>query len=613
VQPNPNDRPFDRRTLLAFVLMGVVWIGWFAIFPPAQNTEPTAGSMAAADTSAVDLTRPALRADEDRPRLEPGSASIGRTTADGDGSLRSGTSSEWVDPADTDRGSVVRVSTPRFEAEIDRVGGDIVSWRLRRYQDTAGRAVELVGPRTTDRGSQHAHALRVVLEDQILDLRRVRFQVDRESIALAAEDAPVDLVLHADRADGGRVELVYTFDPERYGFDVVARVQPGSSQRLPVSLEVAWPGGIASTEPDSVTEYQEVRSVARVGEEIHKIKYGDLAKGDGSKGRRAYEGTVSWAGVQGKYFLSALVEEQPQRGTVRLGGDGRLGVQTFEAEVAMLGRAPAEARYTVFMGPVDYDILAVYDREPYNAKLTALVDLGPSIFRPIATATLWGLRQLHHVVPNWGWTIVLFSIFTKLLFWPLTKSSTESMKKMQEMQPKMKKLQQKYKEDPQRQSQEMMKLYKEHGVNPLNMGGCLPLLLQMPVFFALFTILRKTIDLRQAEFIWWIDDLSSPDVLFLLPFSVPFFGSNFSLLPFLMSISMWAQMKFQQPANAAQPDNPMAQQLKMMSTLMPVMMFVFFYNSPSGLVLYWLVNTLLTAFQTWRIHSKATPAPAPAA
>ena len=622
MQSNSNASPFDRRTVLAFVLMGVVWIGWFAIFPPAQPDPAATGE----DSTAVALREPARRPMPD-PRAEERSASRGvgsdttRTAPTQGGNVPhdevaadapTGADGGWLALDEDGRGDLVTVSTPRFEARIDRVGGDIVSWKLRRYDDPSGEPVELVGERTLDRGSQHAHALRILLEDRVLDLRKVRFDVDRSQLVLAEDDPASEIVLSAERGDGGRIELVYTFDPARYGFDVVARVAQGPGQRLPVGMEVAWPAGIASTEPDSASEYSEFRAVARVGEEIHKIKYSDLLKNDGSKGRRAYEGTVSWAGVRGKYFLSAVVEQQPQLGEVRLGGDGDLGVQTFQADVSMVGRNPSEARYSVYMGPIDYDILAYYDGDPYQAKLTSIVELGPSIFRPIATITLAALRLLHQVIPNWGWTIVIFSVLIKLAFWPLTKSSTESMKKMQEMQPKMKKLQQKYKEDPQRQSQEMMKLYKEHGVNPLNMGGCLPLLLQMPVFWALFTILRQTIDLRQADFALWINDLSRPDSLFTMPFSLPILGDNFALLPFLMAFGMWAQTKLQQPAGGGQAENPMAQQMKLMMTLMPVMMFVFFYNSPSGLVLYWLVNTVLTAFQTWRIHSKSQPATEPA-
>lgn len=605
-----NQQPFDRRTLLAFLLMGVVWIGWFALFPqespePADSQDEVAASTAPTNQGDLGATPSMERRESTLQRSEaiPDTGSV-RVVAQEPGA--------WRQVADADRGTPIVVRTPLFEAEIDAVGGDVLSWRLRKFDRTDGRPVDLVNDRTLDPGTQAAHALRVILEERALDLRRVQFTPNTREIVLDADSAPADLVLRADREARGGVELVYRFSPDRYGFDVEARIRPMAGESLPVGWEVSWPGGIAASEPDSVTEYREFRAVARIGDEIHKVKYDGLNKGDGSKGRRAFDGSVSWAGVESLYFLSAIMDSDPKRGQVRLDGEASRGVQSFEASLGVIGSSPTLAKYTVYMGPVDYDILSSYNQDPWNVDLTGLVDLGPSIFRWVAELTLGGLRLLYQVVPNWGLTIILFSVMTKLLFWPLTKSSTMSMRRMQEMQPKMKKLQEKYKDDPQRQSKEMMALYKEHGVNPLNMGGCLPLLVQMPVFWALFTILRKSIDLRQAEFAFWIHDLSQPDVLFKLPFSLPVFGDNFSLLPILMSVGMYLQTKFQQTPAAGASDNPMAQQMKMMTTLMPVMMFFFFYNSPSGLVLYWLVNTVLTALQTWRISKTMPPAATPA-
>lgn len=377
-----------------------------------------------------------------------------------------------------------------------------------------------------------------------------------------------------------------------------------------MAMEIAWPGGIAPSEPDSTMEYAEYRAVARVGEDVHKLKFSELNKG-GAKGHETLEGTVSWGGVQSKYFLAAVVDPQPERGFVRLSGESAIGVQTFQTNLAMRGSNPATAEYSVYLGPADVEELKLYDAEPYNAKLTALIDLGWGPIRPVAQFTLFALRMMHEVIPNWGWTIILFSLITKLLFWPLTRSSTESMKRMQEIQPELQALKTKFKDDQQKQSQEMMRIYKENKVNPV--GGCLPLVIQMPVFFALFTILRKTIALRQADFGLWINDLSRPDVLFALPFELPFLGGDFSLLPLLMALAMWAQTKISASTSSAPAggENMMAQQMKMMNTMMPLMMFFIFYRSPSGLVLYWLVNTILTAAQTWRVHTKsAAPAAA---
>ncbi len=599
-----NQQPFDSRTILAFALMAVVWIGWFALFPsetppPAEDTETTTTEQSAERPPEPTTDRPPTFGDT-APAIPDTERAV----------VPPAEAREWTRVADTDRGSLVQVSTPLFEAQIDRVGGDIVSWKLREFDLVDGSPVDLIGERTLDPQSQRAHALRILLEDRALDLRQVQFDAQRSSIALAADDAPADLVLTAQRGNGGGVEIVYRFHPDRYGFDVSARVVPGRGETLPTRWEVGWPGGIATTEPDSAREIREFKAVARVGDDIHKVGYGKL-KGDGNDGRRIYEGSVSWSGVESLYFLTTVISPDPKLGEVRLDGDHDRGVQTFRAALGLEGREPATVDYTVYMGPVDNDVLARYDSDPWNANLTALVDLGPGVFRWIAETVLIGLRLLHGIVPNWGWTIILFSVFTKLLFWPLTKSSVMSMRRMQEMQPKMKKMQEKYKDDPQRQSKEMMALYKEHGVNPLNMGGCLPLLVQMPVFWALFTILRKTIDLRQAEFALWIDDLSRPDALFELPFALPFLGEYFSLLPFLMALGMYAQTKFQQTTTAGQADNPMAKQMRMMTTFMPLMLFFVFYQSPAGLVLYWLVNTGLSAYQTWRI-SKTAPQPAEA-
>ena len=597
-----NEQPFDRRTVLAFVLMGIVWLGWLAVQPAPAPVEDTVATETADTTTATQPSR------ADRGEVVGSTPNIPDTETL---TVEPSQSTDWADLADSAVGTPIEVSTPLFEATIDRVGGDILSWQLREYDKVDGSPVNLVADRTMDARRQYAHALRVLLEDRSFDLARVRFETSTSRIVLAGDDGPTDLVLRASRLNGGAVEIVYHFFPDRYGFDVDVRITPGSGESLPVAWEVGWPGGISSTEPDSVSERREFRAVARVGDEVHKIGYDKAVKGDGSGGRRAYEGTVSWAGVESLYFLSAVVASDMRLGTVKLDGDPAVRVQAFDADLALVGREPATVQYSVYMGPVDYDILAKYDGEPWNAKLTSLVDLGPSVFRWVAELTLGGLRLLYQVVPNWGWTIILFSVLTKLLFWPLTKSSVTSMRRMQEMQPKMKKLQEKYKDEPQRQSQEMMKLYKEHGVNPLNMGGCLPLLVQMPVFWALFTILRKSIDLRQAEFALWIDDLSQPDRLFDLPFSVPLLGwDHVSVLPILMSVGMYLQTKFQQTPVSSQSENPLAQQMRMMTTLMPLMMFFFFYNSPSGLVLYWLVNTVLSAYQTWRISRTMPSQPA---
>ena len=189
-------------------------------------------------------------------------------------------------------------------------------------------------------------------------------------------------------------------------------------------------------------------------------------------------------------------------------------------------------------------------------------------------------------IPNYGIVIIIFSILVKVILYPLTKKSYSSMKDMQKIQPLMAEIREKYKDEPQRMNSEMMKLYKEHGVNPV--GGCLPMILQMPLLIALFIVFRSTIQLRGAMFIpGWITDLSQPDTLFMLPFSLPMYGDQFNLLPILMALTMIFQSKMtmQDPKQ------------KMMVYVMPIFMLVIFNRFPSGLNLYYTLFNLLTIIQ----------------
>ena len=205
---------------------------------------------------------------------------------------------------------------------------------------------------------------------------------------------------------------------------------------------------------------------------------------------------------------------------------------------------------------------------------------------PSRKALLYSMNLFNQYLPGgYGIAIIILTLLIRILFWPLTHKSTESMKRMQEVQPELKALQEKYKKDPPRMQQETMKLYKEKRVNP--MGGCLPMFIQIPVFFALFTVLRNAIELRFSSFLW-IKDLSTAENLFAG--SIPLVGA-LNILPIIMSLSMIWQQKLSSPGTAMTPEQQ--QQQRIMMFMMPVMMLFFFYTMPSGLVLYWTVSNLL--------------------
>jgi YidC/Oxa1 family membrane protein insertase len=253
----------------------------------------------------------------------------------------------------------------------------------------------------------------------------------------------------------------------------------------------------------------------------------------------------------------------------------------------------AVARLDLYIGPQVAELL-----QSYGQGLEDSMDMGWKVFRPLAKIVLVGMNFAHRYIANYGVIIIIFSVLTKLMFYPLTKSSTESMKKMQAVQPKLKALQEKHKNDKDKLNQATMKLYSEEKVNPL--AGCLPLLVQSPVFIALYQALNHTIALRGQPFVWWIKDLSQPDAIATLPFALPFLGQDLNILPILMSVAMYFQTKF--------TPNTGGSQMALMNTMLPLFMIFIFYSMPSGLVLYWLINTLMQGYQSWKIHKDVAPA-----
>jgi YidC/Oxa1 family membrane protein insertase len=202
------------------------------------------------------------------------------------------------------------------------------------------------------------------------------------------------------------------------------------------------------------------------------------------------------------------------------------------------------------------------------------------------------LKLCYQLIPNYGVAIIVISAISKLAFYRLTHQSIKSMKDMKKVQGELEEIRKKYKNDPRRMQEATMALYKKNKINP--MAGCLPMLLQMPLLYALNNLLSRTIELRGAPFLLWIRDLSAPDVLFRLPFSLPFIGSHVAALPIILGIATYLQMK-------ATTIDPKQQALLYM---MPVFMTVIFFNFPAGLVLYWLVNTVLTIAQQYLIDRK---------
>jgi YidC/Oxa1 family membrane protein insertase len=306
----------------------------------------------------------------------------------------------------------------------------------------------------------------------------------------------------------------------------------------------------------------------------------------------SYSGKAKWAAVTTKYFIVALGVAESPGVEVTIRPEEQRRSLTLALKAPFLGQAGAApdrpaSSLAVYAGPQETAFL-----EASPLGLSDAIDYGWAIIQPISHLLLRGLKLLYALIPNYGVAIILISIGTKLLFYRMTHQSIKSMKDMKKLQGELEEIRKKYKNDSRKMNELTMALYKKHGINP--MSGCLPMILQMPVFMALYNVLNRTIELRGAPFLLWIDDLSAPDVLYHLPFELPFLGNHVSLLPIVMGLATY----YQQKATTIDPKQ------KALLYMMPVFMTVIFYKFPSGLVLYWLTNTVLTIAQQYLIDRK---------
>ncbi|MDM7993263.1 MAG: YidC/Oxa1 family insertase periplasmic-domain containing protein [Candidatus Fermentibacter sp.] len=432
------------------------------------------------------------------------------------------------------------------DAVLSTNGGAVVSWVMpswRNLTDGADGPIELVNEPWFE---------------ALGPAGPVGFECGCPAAVVASGDVEITMT-----AEGGR-ERTYTFHPGSYVFEIT---DTGAD-----AFTVAQ-GAIPVTE--TVTDPSRYFSAAWFAEKSRSKKPGSLDE-------ELALGRVLWAAARSRYFTVLMM---PCDGSRR---DG----YAFSSDPVQSPRVTLEGGdIRVYAGPVDYGRL-----HALGSRTDNLVDFGWPIIRWIGKLIYLFLTTVLSFASNWGVRIVILSVVMKLALMPLSIHSSRSMKRMQSMQPLVIELQKKYANDPMRQRQELSKLYKENGVNPL--GGCLPLILQMPIFFALYRVLENSVNLRGAGFVLWITDLSRPEIL--IPFGTSVLGMpGIGLLPVLMGAAMF----YQQKTSMTDPSQ------KSMAYIMPVMMTWFFMKFPAGLSLYWFVNNILSIAEQ-KLVPKAKAAPA---
>jgi len=533
--------------ILAIVLMLIVAIAPSLIWPPKKTAGRPAGRT---DSSA---TRP--------PVTEPTPPPVGPSARP---PVR-----PFAESAET-----VWVTSPLYRLGFSTRGGQLVSAQLLEYQsfvpgDSAQR-VQLVPA-----GRPFlVHRLVPTGGGDTVSLADWTFRASAPAVPVRG---PATLRFEAERA-GSRVSLEYRFLPDDYRFDVRGSITGLGARGAVLVIDLA--GGLRSVEVDSLDDYRHY-SVVTKASKAERTDFSSLDPGE----RAVLDGPFEWVGVKSKYFFTAalaLDENQPKFGGAIAVGGLRTGKIATRATVALTLPVPPAGgfQYQVYVGPLEYRRLAAVghsldDANPYGGIFRPIIQ-PVSVF--VVNILLWMHERLHLA---YGWVLILFGVVVRVLLWPLNQKAMESGIRMQAVAPIIKEIQDRYKNDPERLQREMLRVYKEHKVNPF--GGCLPMLLPMPVLLALFFVFANTIAFRGVPFLW-LPDLSRHDPTYIIPI--------------MMGLSMFALSKVGQ---IGVPPNP---QTKMMLYMMPAFMTFLFLRFASGLNLYYAAQNLFSIPQQYLIAKR---------
>ena len=468
---------------------------------------------------------------------------------------------------------ITTVETDLYIAKISSAfGGSIHSFKIKKHLSPDSTLVNLINNQNKNNLSlsfDDYNGERIILGGNWNSLQ------NHDSIYISDELS----LTYSLTISGKTAKKTITFFPETYLLDITVDLVAFSNDVLGNKTSLSWVGGLPTTEKDTITDKTYFGAYLHQGGELLDIK-----AGENESFVNEYKGKAVWVATRTKYFVASLIEGlDSEILSVLVKGDNK----TAEKYDLVVGLDVLEKNnISLYLGPLEYDKI-----KNLNVQLEEIMNFGWFIVRPISKFVLWALKSMHLYIPNYGIILIIFSILVKLVVYPLTKKSYESTRAMQAIQPEINNLKEKYKNNPTKLNQKTMELYKKKGVNPI--GGCLPMLLQMPLLFALFTVFRSTIELRGEPFVWWIKDLSAPDILFYIPFKIPLYGDFVCALPILMALSMFVQQRMMM----ATTGGPQEQQQKLMQYFMMVFFFLLFNGFPSGLNLYYTLFNVLTIAQ----------------
>jgi len=550
----------DRKTIILVVMLGLVVIFWGPIMTQLGIVKP-----------APKQTQPAI---EEASREAPPITTA--TQPEGAQDYKPATLDTAIERTDADSlpqipEELITIETNSWEVTLTNHGGGPVSFKLLDYEYDNGEPVQML-PDCENATPSFSY------QGGTFHGNQLQYIASRPAAKYTVTSSPLELSYTFEKPGGGTIVKRYRFYPDRYDYDLIVEVADRAALGFERDYIIEWGNHLGPTELDIKSDYGAMWAMAYQGTDRNKFDDFD----DGLM-NESVPGTTQWIANRSKYFATVLIprsqlaEAAHARGIERKVNTAQGSATAREISIGLTMPIEYAASFvdsfTVFVGPMDHEILS-----DYNNDIVDIIDIGTTpfvgwIIKIFAIPIMWLLPRMYDIIPNYGLVIIIFSFLIKVVTFPLSKKMLKSMAGMRELQPLMAELKEKHKKNPEALNREMMKLYKEKGINPLS--GCLPMIPQMPLFFALFSVFRSTILLRQAPFMLWWNDLSRGALSFTDPYMI---------LVVLMVVLMFLQQK----TGMTDPKN------KAMAYMMPIMMGFFFYSASAGLVLYWTCFSLFS-------------------
>lgn len=489
------------------------------------------------------------------------------------------------------------VTTPLYTAVFSNKGAGPVSFTFSEYNTWTGVPYQLISD-----SSKSAYNFGFLsTENYNVDTQNLLFsQVNRGSFLNLGEGETKELSYALELSDGRQIVYTYTFIGDLYEIDLDVEFIGVSDYIVGRAVDFGWNSKLNSSEKDKKQEGIDAAAYVYLGDELEKFKVDEPGRQEDN-----FNGRIDWTATRTKFFTQFIKPEHQTEGAFLTGEvtgemDDPLTKHKYTAAITSSIPDDGVLSYKLFVGPLKYYDIKKVDEHAYD-----MVEVGYNWLRFFSDPFVRFIvipffTFFSGFISNYGILVIIFAASVKLVLSPLTFKSYKSMAAMRELQPQLKEIQDKYKDNPQKQQQETMKIYKKNKVNPL--GGCLPNLLQFPILITLWRFFQNSILLRQEEFLW-ASDLSAPDYIINLPFSIPFLGDAIGGFVLLMSIAMIFQSKLTGGmGGSGGASNPMAQQMKVLQYIFPVMLLFIFNSFASGLSLYYLIFNVLSIVQQLYIN-----------